>query len=70
LTTIGFELRQLDKELSRLTRDRDRLGEAFEASADHRDLARIGAELAAAQAQLDDAEERWLTLATEAEASR
>ena len=70
LTTIGFELRQLDKELGRLTRARDRLAVAFETAADHQDLARIGGELAAAQAQLTDAEERWLALAEEAEAVR
>jgi ATP-binding cassette subfamily F protein uup len=66
-STIGFELRQLDKELGRLTRERDRLAEAFERTAEHRDLARIGAELATAQAQLHDAEEQWLALAEEAE---
>ncbi len=69
-TSIGFELRRLDKELERLTRERDRLAEAFETSADHRDLARIGADLTAAQARLNDAEEQWLALAEEAEATR
>jgi ATP-binding cassette subfamily F protein uup len=69
-TTIGFELRQLDKELGRLTRARDRLAAVFKAAADHHDVARIGGELAEAQAQLRDAEERWLVLAEEAEASR
>ncbi len=69
-TTVGFELRQVDKELGRLTRERDRLAEAFESTAGHRDLAQTGAALAAAQAQLDDAEERWLALAEEAEADR
>jgi ABC transport system ATP-binding/permease protein len=66
-STIGYELRQLDKELERLTRQRDRLAESFGATADHRELAKTGAELAAAQGQLDDAEERWLALAEEAE---
>jgi ABC transport system ATP-binding/permease protein len=69
-TTISFELRRLDKDLGRLTRERDRLADAFEAAADHRDLAQIGGELAAAQAQLDAAEERWLVLAEEAETPR
>jgi ABC transport system ATP-binding/permease protein len=69
-TTVGFELRKLDKELARLTRERDRLAEAFETTGDHRDLARLGAELATAQADLVDAEERWLALAEEAEADR
>ena len=69
-TTVGFELRQLDKELARLTRERDRVAEAFEITGDHRDLARLGAELAAAQADLDGAEERWLAVAEEAETDR
>ena len=69
-TTVGFELRQLDKELARLTRERDRIAEVFETTTDHRDLARLGAELAAAQGRLADAEERWLALAEEAEADR
>lgn len=67
-TTIGFELRRLDKELARMTRDRDRLVEAMSATADHQDLARIGGELAEIQARVEDAEERWLLLAEEAEA--
>ncbi len=67
-TTVGFELRKLDKELGRLTTERDRLAERFEGTADHRELAHVGAELAAAQARLDEAEERWLALASEAEA--
>ena len=57
-TTVGFELRQLDKELGRLAKERDRLAAAFETSTDHRDLARLGGELASAQSHLDDAEER------------
>lgn len=68
--SVGFELRQLDKEMARLTRDRDRLAAAFAAAADHREMATIGADLAAAQSRLDEAEERWLELAEEAEATR
>ena len=68
-TTLGFELRQLDKQLDRLTRERDLLTEAFETAADHEELARIGTQLAAAQAQLDHTEEQWLALAEEAEAA-
>jgi ABC transport system ATP-binding/permease protein len=68
--TLGSELRQLDKELGRLTRERDRLAEAFETTTEHRDLARFGEALAVAQAHLDNTEERWLALAEEAEADR
>ncbi len=69
-STIGFELRQLDKEMARLTRDRDRLAAAFELAGDRHELATIGADLAAAQARLDEAEERWLAVAEEAETAR
>ena len=69
-TTIGFELRRLDKEMARLARQRDRLAEQFAAATDHEQLARIGAELAQAQAGLDEAEEQWLAVAEEGEAAR
>ncbi len=69
-STIGFEMRRLDKELARLTRDRDRLVEAMTATADHQELARIGRDLAQVQGQIEQAEERWLELAQEAEGSR
>ena len=69
-TTIGFELRRLDKEMTRLARQRDRLAEEFTAATDHGELARIGAELARAQALLDEAEEKWLEVAEEGEAAR
>ena len=69
-TTVGFELRRLDKEMGRLARQRDRLAEEFAGASDHQELARIGADLAAAQALLDEAEEKWLELAEEAETAR
>jgi ATP-binding cassette subfamily F protein uup len=69
-TTAGFELRRLEKDLTRLTRDRDRLSADFVAASDHHVLARLGAELAEAQDRLDKAEERWLEIAEEAEAAR
>lgn len=69
-STVGFELRRLDKELARLTRDRDRLVVAMSATSAHEDLARIGAELAEVQQKVDEAEEQWLILAEEAEAAR
>jgi ATP-binding cassette subfamily F protein uup len=69
-TSIGFELRRIDKEMARLTRDRDRLVEAMAATTDHQELGRIGGELAAVQARLEEAEESWLALAEEAETAR
>jgi ATP-binding cassette subfamily F protein uup len=68
--TAGFELRRLEKDLGRLTRDRDRLTEALATAVDHVEMARIGADLAAVQAEMDDVEERWLEVAEEAEAAR
>ncbi len=41
----------------------DRLTEELGAAADHVEMARVGAELAVAQAGLGEAEERWLLLA-------
>jgi hypothetical protein len=68
-TTVGFELRRLEKEMSRLTRDRDRLAEALAAATDHRQMADAGSQLATVQAALDEVEELWLTVAEEAETS-
>jgi hypothetical protein len=67
---VGFELRRLERELSRLTRDRDRLAEALASATDHQQMADAGSQLAAAQAALDEMEERWLAVAEEAESSR
>jgi ABC transport system ATP-binding/permease protein len=69
-STIGFQLRELDKELARLQRRRDQLNEALVATADHVELTRLGTELTDVQGNLDEAEERWLALAEEAEAAR
>ncbi|MCU1490455.1 MAG: transporter related protein [Acidimicrobiaceae bacterium] len=66
-STVSFQLRQLDKDLARLTRERDRVAERFEGAAGHEELSRLGAELAAAQTRLEEAEERWLALAEESE---
>jgi hypothetical protein len=51
----------------RLQRQRDKITEELTGARDHIEMNRLGAELAAAQAALDEAEERWLTLAEEAE---
>ena len=45
-STVGFELRRLEKEMSRLTRDRDRLAEALAAATDHQQMADAGSQLA------------------------
>jgi ATP-binding cassette subfamily F protein uup len=69
-STVGFELRRLERELSRLTRDRDRLAEALAAATDHQQMADAGSQLAVVQADLEEMEERWLAVAEEAESSR
>lgn len=62
------QLGQVERDVQAATERRDRLTAEMASLADHRELARIGDELAAAQQELDTAEERWLALAAEAEA--
>ena len=47
---------------------RDQVAAALSTATDHRELARLGGQLASAQADVDAAEEQWLTIAAEAEA--
>ena len=61
--TIGRRLRDTEQEIGKAERARDRLVTSLAAATDHGDLARIGAELAAAQAALAELEEQWLELA-------
>ncbi len=56
--------------MARLQRERDNVAAALTSTADHREMTRLGDELAAAQTALDEAEERWLALAEEAESAR
>jgi hypothetical protein len=51
----------------RRQRQRDRITEALSGAVGHVEMTRLGDELAAAQAALDEAEEHWLALAEEAE---
>ena len=69
-STIAYRLRQVEKDLARLARRRDELVEAMRGLVDHVELARVGSDLAAAQASLDEAEERWIALAELAEAAK
>ena len=63
--TIGRRLRDAEQEMTRAQRRRDHLAEELSTTLDHAELARIGSELAAAQAELDRIEQRWLELAEE-----
>jgi ATP-binding cassette subfamily F protein uup len=64
---LGRLLREAEKEMGRLQRERDNVAGALTGTADHRAMVRLGDELAAAQVALDEAEDRWLALAEEAE---
>ena len=52
-TPIGRLLRDAEQEMTRAQRRRDHLAEELSTTLDHAELARIGSELAAAQAELD-----------------
>jgi ATP-binding cassette subfamily F protein uup len=60
-------LREAEKKMVRLQRQRDKIAETLIGSHDHLEMNRLGAELAASQAALSDAEESWLALAEDAE---
>ena len=65
-STLNRLMRDADKELSVLTRRRDRLhGDLVAAATDHGALATLGRELAEVDAQIAVVEERWLALASE-----
>ena len=64
---LGRLLRDLEKQMARLTRQRDNLHDVLVATTDHVELTRLGAELRAVQGELDQAEEQWLALAEEAD---
>ena len=69
-STLRFLLKDVDKELARLDRDRARLESELAATAsgdDHGAMRRLGEELAAVLEAQQRAEERWLELADEAE---
>jgi ABC transport system ATP-binding/permease protein len=64
---LGRLLREAEKEVVRRQRQRDRITRALTEATDHQTMARLGAELDDAQRALDEAEERWLFVAEEAE---
>ncbi len=68
VSTIGHEIRQAEKLISRLEKQRQSLEAALaEAGGDHEVLAEVGAELTEVNRELDSVEERWLDLAQERE---
>ncbi len=64
---IGRRVREAEKEMLRLERQRDQVRGALTATVDYVELTRLGHELHAVQAALDSAEEAWLALALQAE---
>jgi ATP-binding cassette subfamily F protein uup len=62
-STVGRRLRETEQAIARAQRARDRLVDELGAATEHAALARLGVDLAAAQAALDELEERWLELA-------
>jgi ATP-binding cassette subfamily F protein uup len=64
---LGRLLRDAEKEMARLQRRRDTVMGSMTEAVGHLELHRRGAELAEAQRALERAEERWLSLAEEAE---
>jgi hypothetical protein len=59
----GRQLREAEREMARLQRQRDKITDSLTGASDHREMNRLGDELAAAQSALEQAEERWLMLA-------
>ena len=69
-STLRRLLRDAEKEMATHSRRRDRLlGELAAAGADHQAMSRLGQELTAVEAELTAAEERWLELGVELEAT-
>ncbi len=67
IAPTGRLLREAEKTMVRLQRERDKIAETLIGPHDHEEMRRLGAELAAAQAALNEAEETWLALAEQAE---
>jgi ABC transport system ATP-binding/permease protein len=65
--SLGRQLREAEKEVNRLQRQRDAINVALTSTADHVELRTLGAELSVVQGALNAAEERWLALAEEVE---
>ena len=67
-STLRQLLKESERDVNKATKERDRLTAELEAAGtDYEAVTRIGTKLAAVQATLHSAEERWLELAAEAE---
>ncbi len=67
-STLRHQLGRADRELADAIVERDAVqAELVAVGGDHKELVRLGAKLATSQNRVDAAEERWLSLAAEAE---
>ncbi|MDQ6838703.1 MAG: ABC transporter C-terminal domain-containing protein, partial [Actinomycetota bacterium] len=69
-TTIGSYLRETERTMARLGREQARLATELASACDHEEMARVGSALADVGTELAETEERWLSLAEEAEGDR
>ena len=67
---LGRLLREAEKDMARLQRRLDAITRSLTEARDHREMTRLGMDLAEVRRALDDAEERWLTLAEAAESRK
>jgi ATP-binding cassette subfamily F protein uup len=63
--TLGRQIRETEQAMARLERRVEQLNEQLVAATEHRVLASLGGELALAQRELAELEERWLQLSDE-----
>jgi ATP-binding cassette subfamily F protein uup len=68
VSTMRRLLEKAEKDLAAATSRLDTISAEMQSALDHREMAAIGERLAVAQVAVDEAEERWLALAGEAEA--
>jgi ATP-binding cassette subfamily F protein uup len=61
--TVGRQLRETEQAMVKAQKRVDQLTERLAGLTDHTELTALGSDLAAAQAELDDLESRWLELA-------
>ncbi len=63
VSTLGRQLRETEQAMAKAQRRVDQLAERLAATTDHAEIGSVGTDLAGAQAELDDLENRWLELA-------
>jgi ATP-binding cassette subfamily F protein uup len=63
----GRLLREAEKRVTRLERQRDRILESLTAAIDYQEMTRLGTDLDGVQTELEKAEDAWLLAAEEAE---